>query len=75
MFKKIIQNTYKKIIYSIFKIFHGEIINIINLKEGIEIKKINKAKGIKYSIYFCEKSRLYTDTIHDTAFIKKKLSN
>ena len=44
MLKKIIQNTYKKIIYSIFKIFHGKITNIINLKEGVEIKKLIRQK-------------------------------
>ncbi len=70
MVKKIIQNIYKKIIYTVFKIFHGKITRIIKLKEGVEIKKVYKTEGIKYSIYFCEKSRLYTDTIHDTAFIK-----
>ncbi len=71
MIKKIFQNLYKKAIYSIFKIFHGKITKIIKLKEGEEIKKILKDNEIEYSIYFCDKSRLYTDTIHDTAFIKQ----
>ena len=71
MIKKIVQNLYKKAIYSIFKIFDEKITKIIKLKEGEEIKKILKDNEIEYSIYFCDKSRVYTDTIHDTAFIKQ----
>ncbi len=70
MISKVFQNIYKKIIYSLFKIFHGEIKGIIKLERDREIKIILKDNKIKYSIYFCNQSRLYTDTIHDTAFIK-----
>ena len=47
MIKKIVQNLYKKAIYSIFKIFHGKITKIIKLKEGEEIKKILKDNEIE----------------------------
>tara|TARA_Y100000992_G_C21223831_1_gene471873 strand:- start:65 stop:1159 length:1095 start_codon:yes stop_codon:yes gene_type:complete len=71
MIRKLFQNIYKKIIYSIFKIFHGNIKGVIKLESENEIVKVSKDKKINYSIYFCNKSRLYTDTIHDTAFIRE----
>ncbi len=67
--RKRLQNIYKKIVYSIFKIFYGNIDGVITLRDGEEIKKVSIDNKIEYSIYICNKSRIYTDTITDTAFI------
>lgn len=67
--KKKIQNLYKRIVYFIFKIFHGEIKGIVKLDKN-DIKEINFDNKYKYSLYLCKNSRIYTDTIHNTAVIK-----
>ncbi len=68
--KKKFQNIYKYLIYFIFKAFHGKIKGIIKLNNKTDIKEVFFSDTHKYSIYFCQNSRLYTDTIHDTAIIK-----
>ena len=70
MKKKLFQNIYKRFIYSLFKIFNGEIKGIIKLKADQDIFKVNFNNKFNYKIYICNESRLYTDTVHDTAFIK-----
>ncbi len=71
MTKKNFQNIYKQFIYLIFKLFYGTIKGIVKLNkdtnEKIDILISNK---YRYSLYVCKNSRIYTDTIHDTAFIK-----
>tara|TARA_B100001057_G_scaffold125934_1_gene124766 strand:- start:8192 stop:9283 length:1092 start_codon:yes stop_codon:yes gene_type:complete len=67
--KKNIQNFYKRIIYFIFKIFHGKIKGVVSLDKN-DIKEINFENKHKYLLYFCKNSRIYTDTIHNTAVIK-----
>ncbi len=71
MTKKKIQHIYKKIVYFIFKIFHGRIKGVIkpdkNKNEQFDLNIFNK---YAYSLYNLKDSRIYTDTIHDTAFIK-----
>ena len=68
--KKKFQNIYKCLIYFIFKAFHGKIKGIIKLDNKNDIKEVFFGDKHKYSIYFCQNSRLYTDTIHDTAIIR-----
>ena len=69
--KKTIQNFFKNITYKIFKILYGNITgktsHIDNL--DIDLKKVQVGNN-SYEIYYCSKSSLYTDTIHDTAIIK-----
>ncbi len=70
-FKIKLINFYRSITYKIFEILYGSIDLVAepkNLKD-IDIRKI-KIETTNYSIYICNKSRLYTDTIHDTAIIK-----
>jgi len=69
--KKFLQNTFKKIFYSIFKIFYGEIATSIKVNEDnrIKLKNICLEENLNYKIYFIKESRLYTDRIHDTAII------
>ncbi len=69
--KKKFQNIYKYLIYFIFKAFHGKIKGIIKLKNKTDIKEVFFDDKYKYLIYLCQNSRLYTDTIHDTAIIRK----
>ena len=71
MIKKKIQNIYKNIVYSIFKIFYGDIKGITKLdKTKGEIVDVVIDQKYRYKLYICKKARMYTDTIHDTAFIK-----
>ena len=69
--KKTIQNFFKNFRYKIFKILYGNITgktsHIDNL--DIDLKKVQVGNN-SYEIYYCSKSSLYTDTIHDTAIIK-----
>lgn len=70
-FKKNFQILFKIIFYKIFKIIYGNITRKTTCKENIDLKleeiKINNSF---YKVYYCNNSSLYTDTIHDTAFIK-----
>ena len=70
--KKKFQNYFKSIGYFIFKIFYGEIKNIINPEntKDINIDFVKKDKKFIYKIYKIENGRLYTDTVNDTAIIK-----
>ena len=71
MIKKKIQNIYKNIVYSIFKIFYGDIKGITKPdKTKGEIVDVVIDQKYRYKLYVCKKARMYTDTIHDTAFIK-----
>ena len=69
--KKKVQNFFKSIAYKLFKIIYGEISNKIFPKANTDITTENiELEKQKYQIFFCVKSRLYTDRIHDTAIIK-----
>ena len=70
--KKKFQNYFKSVGYFIFKIFYGEIKNIINPEntKDINIDLVKKDKKFLYKVYKIEDGRLYTDTVNDTAVIK-----
>ena len=69
--KKKIQIFFKSIAHKLFKIIYGEISHIIFPKSNTDIAVENvELSKCEYQIYFCKKSRLYTDRIHDTAIIK-----
>ena len=69
--KKFFSNSYKSIIYTIFKLIYGEIRSVYENKESnvVDFEKITLSKN-EYKLFFCKESRLYTDTIHDLAIIK-----
>tara|TARA_B100000214_G_C23932414_1_gene611458 strand:- start:145 stop:1266 length:1122 start_codon:yes stop_codon:yes gene_type:complete len=70
--KKKLQNIFKLIFYGIFKIIYGKIKGKVNINnEDIKIKSVIFKKDISYKIFIAKKSRLYTDTINDTAIICK----
>ena len=67
--KKKLVTFYRKIIQNIFKIIYGKVevvLNEITIKIYRLLTFILKKIGIKYF----SQSRLYTDTIHDTAILK-----
>ena len=70
-FKKFFSNSYKSIIYKIFKLIYGEIKSVYENKESnvVDFEKIILSKN-EYKLFFCNESRLYTDTIQDLAIIK-----
>ena len=71
MIKKKIQNIYKNSVYLVFKIIYGNIKGVIKLnKSNDEQSNILLGGKYKYNLYICKNSRIYTDTIHDTAIIK-----
>ena len=69
--KKFFSNLYKFIIYEIFMLIYGKINIIIkpNSTEGVISENI-KLDNIEYTLNYRQKSRLYTDRVHDTAIIK-----
>ena len=71
LYRKFFSNTYKNLIYRIFKFFYGKINSIIEPKDDTEIeeKKI-KINSSEYKVFFCKNSSLYADRIHDAAVIK-----
>ena len=71
--RKKIQNIYKKLIYLIFIALNGKIKGILKLKDYKDVTEISFKDNINYRIYFCKNSRIYTDTIHDTAIIQNNL--
>ena len=75
--KKIFQNIFKVISYSLFKIFYKKIEKIANQKNSNEIRvsNIKKNGNFEYQIYTINKGRLYTDRVNDTAVITKNEIN
>ncbi len=71
-FRRKLQQLFKRITYSLFLLFHGKISSSIKTddEKSIQVEEL-KVKNLKYSIYFCQNCRLYTDRIHDTAIISK----
>ena len=69
--KKKLVTFYRKIIQNIFKLIYGKVEVVLNPdnNKDISIIKIHIEKD-RYKIFSCKKSRLYTDTIHDTAILK-----
>tara|TARA_B100000674_G_C37936076_1_gene960343 strand:- start:544 stop:1668 length:1125 start_codon:yes stop_codon:yes gene_type:complete len=71
VFKKKLVTFYKKIIQNIFKLIYGNVEDVLNPNNNKDILIINvHIEKNKYKIFSCKKSRLYTDTIHDTAILK-----
>ena len=68
---KKLQQIFKYTGYFIFKLFYGKISESIkcNNNDKITVNEVVFDKNIKYKIYKVRSSRLYTDTIHDTAII------
>tara|TARA_X000000368_G_scaffold407920_1_gene387928 strand:- start:7260 stop:8357 length:1098 start_codon:yes stop_codon:yes gene_type:complete len=67
--KKILQQFYKQISYRLFHIIYGKINDVLPDDDSrINIQNIKIDKN-SYKIFSLEKSRLYTDTIHDSALI------
>jgi capsular polysaccharide biosynthesis protein len=70
--KKKIQIYLKNLAYNFFKIIYGEIDGkIFPSQENDIISKSVKIDEQEYKVYYCNKSRLYTDRVHDTAIIKQ----
>ena len=69
MRKKKLTRFYKVLISFLFELIYGKIIGIENGRRYRKSVKLNGTKKL-YHIYNLKDSRLYTDTIHDTAFIK-----
>ena len=69
LLKKNLRQKYKKIITKFFNLVYGPIEGSIKKNKYIKIYEI-KIKKKNNKIYEINKCRIYTDTIHDTAFIK-----
>ena len=67
---KIFSYFYKYLVYTFFQIIYGPINSVDNTgsNKNVKIKDIN-LNNLIYKIFICSNSRLYTDTIHDTAII------
>ena len=70
--KKKIQNIYKKLLYLIFNALNGKIEGVLKLQNNKDKEEVFFPNKLKYKIFFCKNSRLYTDTIHNTAIIQNK---
>lgn len=70
--KKNLKNFYKKIIKVFFKFLYGDIKGKISHSDSKDIVLIElEIDKNNYKIYNCKDCSLYTDTIHNTAIIKK----
>ena len=67
---KKLRQKYKKVVKKIFETFYGPIKGIVKKSKDIKIYKI-KIEKKNYNIFEVKNCRIYTDTIHDTAFIWK----
>ena len=67
---KKIKQKYKNVIKKIFDTFYGPIKDSVKKSKDIKIYKI-KIEKKNYNIFEVKNCRIYTDTIHDTAFIWK----
>ena len=69
--KKKLQLLFKKFSYGLFKLIYGKIEQIepahINQKTEIKLSKIS---SYNYKVFLVNQSRIYTDTINDTAIIQ-----
>lgn len=71
--KKKLQNIFKSIGYSIWFLVHGRIQGVIgsNKHKFIEVINSKLDNEHSYNIFKINNGRIYTDTVHDTAFIVK----
>ena len=70
MGKKNFVLIYKKFISFLFKIKYGKIENILTKNQNIKLFSIKKDKRF-INYYQIKNCRIYTDTIHNTAFLHK----
>ena len=69
--KKKLQLLFKKFSYGLFKLIYGQIKEIKPVHNHNKIKvKFSKINSHNYKVFFAEQSRIYTDTINDTAIIQ-----
>ena len=71
MIKKFLQKLFKIVSYGFFFKIYGKIEKSIenSSDERIKVKIVNIEKNLRYKAYKIIDGRLYTDRIHDTAFI------
>ena len=67
--KKKLQLIFKEISYGIFKLLYGKIDNIEFSSQNLKIIYSKFESNFSYKIYLSKSSRIYTDTINDTAII------
>ncbi|MDC0628234.1 glycosyltransferase family 61 protein [Pelagibacteraceae bacterium] len=67
--KKKLQLIFKEISYGIFKLLYGKIDKIESNSKDLKIIYSKFETNLNYKIYIAENSRIYTDTINDTAII------
>lgn len=69
--KKKLQLVFKTIGYNLYFLIYGKITGVINSNnhKNIKVKKVIFSNKIPYKIYSIFNSRIYTDTVKDTAFI------
>merc|ERR1712127_295284 len=72
-FKKKLQFIFKKIGYGLFFLLYGKVVGVIKASNNKDIK-VDKIfiSDLSYRIFKISKSRIYTDTVNDTAFISDK---
>ncbi len=71
MIKKFLQNIFKKFFYYIFIKIYGKIENSVDGKKNdkIDVRRVKKEENLIYQVYKIKNGRLYSDRVHDTAFI------
>ena len=69
--KKKLQFLFKKFFYELFKLLYKEIneFESSNTNLNTEVKQSQIVNNFSYKVFFVKKSRIYTDTINDTAII------
>lgn len=72
--KKKLQFLFKKFSYGLFKIIYSKIEGFESAETNINTKTLTSQinKNFKYNVFFVNNSRIYTDTINDTAIIQDK---
>ena len=77
MKKNFFNNLYKKIIYNIFFLIYGKILNSKSYSKNVIIKKINKIENINvkkfnYKIFKIKDGRVFTNYVESLAVIHQK---
>ena len=69
--KNNVKKIYKYLLQNLFFLIYGKIKKTINDNNDVLVNTVNIDNKYKYKIYTIKNSRLYTDTIHNTAIINK----
>ena len=77
MKKNFFSNLYKNIIFNIFFIIYGKILNSKSYSKNVIIKKINKIENINvkkfnYKIFKIKDGRVFTNYVESVAVIHQK---